>query len=100
MQFKAGFSEPALLSLDVGSDELLVLLSEVDYSFDDANHVWHNCQKAAAQNTHQKHDYTFSGVAQNELMDSQAAQQNSANAGWHLLVRAQRFPVSHRLLID
>jgi hypothetical protein len=100
MRFKAGLSEPALFSLDVGSDKLLVLLSEIDYSLDDSNHVWHDCQKATAQNTHQKHYYTFSGVAQNELMDSQAAQQNSANAGGHLLVRAQRLPVSHRLLIN
>ena len=94
------FLEPGLLGLDITSHELFVRLSQIDYAFNDSDHMGHNSQNAATHNAGEQHYESFGCIAQYEFMDSKAAKQNSANARSNFLVCAHGFPVDHRLLIN
>src|SRR5262245_42632527 len=74
-------SEPFLTPVDVSSYELLVGLSEVDDSLNDANNPTY-----AAEYSQNQLDDSGIGVSENELMHAESAEQNAAKTGGNLLV--------------
>src|ERR1041385_3862183 len=88
--------EPALFVLNVSSDKLFVRLRQVNDPFDDAD----NTRSSARYNADTQLNNSLGGVAEDELVYSECAEQNRTNTRDNLLVGSHRFPISHRAGIN
>src|SRR5437870_4120754 len=91
-------SEPALLTMNVGSDEFFIRLSEIHDPFDDADDVHDAGQSKAAKNGYQEHDKAFFLIPEHELVNPQTAYDYAKNSGNDLFVGAGLFPILDRRL--
>jgi transcriptional regulator of nitric oxide reductase len=74
--------EPASFIGDVGVDKILVTFGEVNDALDETDYS----ADAAGEEADDDLDDAFLGVAEDEFMDSQAAQQNAKDSAQDLLV--------------
>src|ERR1035438_6170977 len=72
--------EPGFPVRDVGVDEILVALGQIDDALDEANNPNNTRRQAAGQDADQQHDDAFGGVAEDELVDSQITEQDSEDS--------------------
>ena len=92
------YLEPTLPAVDVLLDKRFVGLSEVDDPFDDSDYVDDAVQRKAAQHGNQQHDHALFLIAEHELVNSQAAEEDAQDSGHNFLVGAGRLPVLHHRL--
>jgi hypothetical protein len=88
--------EPTLFSLKISPDEFFVRFREIDYSFNDADHAWHYSKDATAKDGYEQHDYAFSGVAEDELVNTEGSYYDSQHTREHFFVGTHRLPISYR----
>ena len=86
-------SEPALLAMNVGSDEFFIRLSEIHDPFDDADDVHDAGQSKAAKNGYQQHDEALFLISENELMYSQSADDYTQDPSHYFLISAGPLPI-------
>ena len=86
-------SEPALLPLNVGSDEIFIRFGEIHDSFDDSDDVHYAGQSKAAKNGNQQHDEAFFLIPKNELVNPQTANHYAQDPGHDFLVGASLLPI-------
>jgi hypothetical protein len=82
-------------TVHIGPHELVVGLTQVDDPFDKADNMDNWSQGAAGHESNQQHDQPGPCVAQYEFVDTEAAQQNAANARWNF-VRCARIGTLRR----
>jgi hypothetical protein len=88
---KRRFLKPTLLVLYVSSDKFFVRLCKVDNAFHQTDYR----TETAGEKSDNDLDNPFIRVTQYELMDPKSPDENSADAGHDLLIRAQRLPIDH-----
>src|SRR5207247_11082148 len=75
-----------------------VSLGEVHGAYDNSDDVHESRQGEATQHRHTQHGHAFFLIAEYELMNSQAADNNPEDAGDDLLVGASLLPILRRRL--
>lgn len=95
MRFALCRLEPAALTLNVSSDELFIALGEVDDSFDQADYA----TDSAGHKSNHNLDDPLSRITENKLMNTEAPEQNAADARRQLLIGPLDFPIRHSALI-
>jgi len=76
-----GLLKPGLPSLDISPDEILVRFRQVKYPFDHPDDARHDCADASTHDRDEQHYQPFILIAENEFMNAQGAEQDSANTG-------------------
>src|SRR4029079_5575930 len=92
----AGVLEPGLAAVDVGGDELVVRLGEVDDPLDHADQR----ADAAGQQRDDDLDDPLLLVAEVELVDAEAAQHDAEDAGSQLLLGTRSLAIAHHSLLS
>src|SRR5271157_2611584 len=88
-------SEPGFLVRDVSVNKFLVTFRQIEDALDQADNPYDRHRDTASQktsdNAYQQHYDTFSGVAEDELVDTQIAEQDAKNTTDDFLVGAGCF---------
>lgn len=88
---RGGGSEPAFATGDVGGDEFIVGLGEVDDSFDESDGPHYYCSDSASQHAHQEHDQTLFLVSEVEFVNSQTVQEDTKETGDEFFLGSRGF---------
>jgi hypothetical protein len=90
--------EPAPLVRDVGVDEILIALRQVDDALDEADDRNDAGRQATSQDANQQYDEALGNVTEDELVNSQRAEQDAEDSTDDFLFGSRYF-FAHKILV-